>query len=1087
MQAAGPLSSDQCSWDIDVTDHKPDPSRNAENQEDQLDPQVELEVSLEAHLQEILNQIETAEPGLLEAEQMIGDDGKPRFSIKPKPPKPKQAPPPPTPAPPAPAPVTPPKSIAASSFEAIEEDDLAALINQAIDQASGAAKPSTSSSGAPATAVASDAELTRAVDRDIDQAVQQAAQAASAKTPTTTPKAASPQAVSKPKAARFDPADNFIPIEPSALADAIDEAFANPPKPVPPVTQATHESEPAPVQAAAPPAAAPTPSQPAPAKAVSKPKASRFNPADNFIPIEPSALADAIDEAFANPPQPVMPITPEPEPAPVQAAAPTSVASPQAAASASDQLADIPDDAKLGNDDLDALFAAIGDAGFQTNTQTKLEPEPQPVVASSSDKLADLPDDAKLNNDDLDALFAAMGDAGIQTTESVAPDPHLAAVKPSNPIASMQDTDRVSNDDLDALFADPATLLAEEEAQRKASEAADFSPLNEASFTEAWDQALNQAQQELARLTEAKHAKQASRLDAVRNKSTLTPDLKELLEDEPQSVFDDDAFAQQWDNVLNQAREQLSSIAAPPATKPKATLGGGGGKLSNEDLSAQLDDLLAQAQESENASDGDQAIEPFDESQFTDAWDSVLGEAMNQLTQLAGEKLKKQAQRQSQKMQVIRQSLTDEQLADDLDALIQQALQSHDPTNEEQPEYEFDESEFAAAWGTVLDQAKQELNQIAQKKSLSKPAAAAAQQASAAASSPAPSMDLANELDSLLSSAFEQSDTTEQPAEASTSHEISASEIQDLIDSVEAAPEPAHDPAVDEPQDPAAMITHIDSLLAEHANEAVEDVFETPEKIAAGTINEEDLEAAFQSPEQVLQNLQEASDNTQQAQAPSAKPARPTPQPIASVTPNSQSSSAEFDPNDLEGYFEAPEELTTDIQAQAANAPELAAEEALVEQVEEADELMGDFVSPEVTQEIPEAGEYVAVEDSFESADEVLAQEAKPAKVKQAVTQSLEQPSEDQEAPAPRGPSLLSRLIQRIKPLGHLATKAVHGLGSCRKHLSPTVNKACAMINRPLQRFDKQTQNLVGYVGLVQIFLTVILVCVIFKKMLFGE
>ena len=39
-------------------------------------------------------------------------------------------------------------------------------------------------------------------------------------------------------------------------------------------------------------------------------------------------------------------------------------------------------------------------------------------------------------------------------------------------------------------------------------------------------------------------------------------------------------------------------------------------------------------------------------------------------------------------------------------------------------------------------------------------------------------------------------------------------------------------------------------------------MFETPEKIAESNMTEEDLEAAFQSPEQVLENLQEASKAT---------------------------------------------------------------------------------------------------------------------------------------------------------------------------------------------------------------------------------
>ena len=216
-----------------VTDHKsdnptPDP-QDAPEAPDTSEAQPQEALSLEDHLQGILDQIEEAEPGLLEADQLIGDDGKPRFVPKPKPkpepePKPKVESPKQAAAAPAETakPQTTPEAPAASSsHEPIEEDELAALINRAIDQASSTDAPQNDTPTPAQMPQASDEELSRAVDRDIDHAVEQAAQAKPVKTPPT-------KRAQVRKRAEFDPASNFVPIEPDQLESAIDEAFSNP-------------------------------------------------------------------------------------------------------------------------------------------------------------------------------------------------------------------------------------------------------------------------------------------------------------------------------------------------------------------------------------------------------------------------------------------------------------------------------------------------------------------------------------------------------------------------------------------------------------------------------------------------------------------------------------------------------------------------------------------------------------------------------------------------------------------------------------------------------------------------------------------
>lgn len=993
---------------------QPDKPQPADEQNPTPSEPVEQEMSLEQHLQGILDQIEDAEPGLMEAEQLIGDDGKPRFIPKPKP-KPKPvAPAPKSPSPPPPAP---------SASTPIEEDELAALINQAIDQAS---KPDAVKNGAPAPsqiAPTSDAELSRAVDRDIDQAVQQAAH----------------QPLIHSLLATFDPASNFTPIQPNELGDAIEEAFANP--------QAPHLKT-------------PPPEAPAP---------------------------EAPEE-----------ITP-----PVAQAAEATPAAGDFAAMA--------DDAKVSNDDLDALFAAM--SGIADTSSTAKAPQAK--------------------------------------AEKVSPPP---PAKPPAPAASA-DTDkfdRMSNDDLDALFADPSALLAEHEAEQAKQAALEQEKAAASSidsdFMQAWDQVLDQAQMELARIADEKLARQAKRqARKIEQLKLETKDehLDELLKDENKSVFEDAAFAQQWDTVINQAREQLGQLAtSDTSTTAPAEDAFGGGKLSNDDLTEQLDSLLAQVQAD---SEKPKPFEALDEAQLTSALDTVLGQAMNELVQLASEKLKNESQKQAQKIQTIRESLTNDELAGALDQLITQSLQMHaagvaDDEDQDEAQNQLDESQFASEWETVLSQAMGELDRLTQEKMQRKAARVQAAPVASVETKPQapaashqdiePCVDLASELDALFSSALDTDSAPDKPAEKADSHRLTndelAGELENLLREAvqQAAPtgnEPAedskvtesdiedlinaahptvtraaaHDPAVDEPQDPAAMITHIDSLLAEHASEAVEDRFETPEQIAEHGLSEEELEAAFQSPEEVLQNLQEASQTVAPSKpaapkpaTPKANPPRQTTQPKAPAQSQPAQEPVAADPEDLEGYFEAPDALDTQ-RANAAIEPEEAVEEAQ-EAVEVGtdfdDEMMGDFVSPDETS-IQEASAQPEVDDDpYESVQEVAQQAApvaaKPAKAK--TPQPLEADQPIAQAQAPRGPGRLTRIKTAIKPISRIAGSLAVQLANQLKHMGPVVDKACALINGPMLRLSPSTRNLFGYIGLVNVFLGVILFCVFFKKMLFG-
>lgn len=927
-----------------MTDHKPDNAKSAKDADapqNAITPgatqpdvdQQQVEQSLEDHLQNILNQIEEAEPGLLEAEQFIDDDGSPRFILKPKPkvkeqPKAASSHTAKTPTPPAE-----PRQPAAtpSDHEPIEEDELAALINQAIDQASGAAQAPEKPAPTQSPPHTSQAELERAVDRDIDQAVQQAAQS---RTDQSTP----PKTAHAPQA---------------------------------PVT-------------------------------VHKPAS--FNPADNFVPIEPDQLADAIEEAFANP------------------------------------------------------------SGLMTPEQQTPPPPPQ-------------------------ATPEVTPEVAPQTPETLQAPAHSQAV---NPLDTMDDNDRMSNEDLDALFADPATLLAEEQqAQETANPAASpaaaddaASTFNESDFSQAWDKVLDQAQQELARLADEKYEQHTHHLDKLRSQANSTPQLKDLLDDEKHSVFDDQAFSQQWDDVLSQARQKLSQMSSSPTDKPAVS---DSGKLNNDDLTDQLDQLLAEATQAQSPSSSAD-MGPLDETQFSEQWDQVLGQAMTQLSQLATTKLKNEAQKRSEKIKSLRQSISDEQLAQQLDQLIDQTRDGN-VADTQQPESSFDESEFATAWENVLNQAKQQHAQPSQPE----PQATADENFEPMDTS----IDLAGELDDLLSTAFSGADqATAQPEDQPVGRDVTASEIQEMIDTDQPAEptqpetEPHADPVAnaqpdpttpadsitDEPQDPATMINHIDALLAEHASQAVGDAFETPEKIAEQHVSEEELEAAFQSPEQVLKNLQEASAQHTQSKAPeaAADAAQASP-PAAAQVDQAQATSEE--PNDLEGDFESPDDLhTDDTVPQPLSESDIQA--AQTESADDDDEMMGDFVSPEQADPLGSESEHQPIEQAFESTDELLAQEA--VAEQSAQPQAAPQPAAEADDPNTARPSLISRLAQTVK-------RSIGRFWQLGKHMGPTLDRICAQVNHPLKRFDKQTQNLVGYIGLVQIFITVILVCVIFKKMLFGD
>ncbi len=1141
-----------------VTDHKsdnptPDP-KDAPETPDTSEAQPQEALSLEDHLQGILDQIEEAEPGLLEADQLIGDDGKPRFVPKPKP-KPKAPPPKQATAAPAETAKPEPEPAASSSHEPIEEDELAALINQAIDQASSTDAPKDDSPTPAQMPQASEEELSRAVDRDIDQAVEQAAHAKSAKTQPT-------KRAQVRKRAEFDPASNFVPIEPDQLESAIDEAFSNP---IPHNDNAPDQSQPDAEQ--------PAP-QAIPAKSAEVPERASFDPASNFVPIEPDELEDAIDEAFSHPiphndnaPVQPQPTAQPPSPPVPEISEPQQATSPAQTETAGDPLAGVADDAKMSNDDLDALFDAIGQVVDTSDIKA-----PAPAQAAQDDPLAGIADDAKMSNDDLDALFDSVETVtGSEQPQPEADQQALAQPQPaqSKSFDEVDDFDRMSNDDLDALFADPDSLLAEharEQAQLAEAQNTE-AQFNEDDFSSAWDSVLTQAQDELAKIAENKIAKQkertARKLDNLRAKAKENPNLEKLLEDTEQSAFDDEDFANQWDQVLSEARTQLSQMVGSAKPVDPATDTGNGGKLSNDDLTDQLDNLLAEVQAQ---SDSSETFESLDDDQLSSALDNVLNQAKAELSRITDEKLKRHQESQAQKIQIIRESLSNDELASELDNLINHALEEHEASEAQTADSEssLDEADFASAWDDVLGQAKTELSRLAKEKKQrqearaqarqeeataapsqqSAPQQAAASQAPQTQEDPEASVDLASELDALFA------DTVESPSEpastaestpvsetldndqladelenlmnqakqGATDSEASADElqkpqaenvtvedIQELIDTdkseqtqtVDAAqPQEAQaaaealDPAMDEPQDPSAMINHIDSLLAEHASEAVSDMFETPEKIAEHGLSDDDLEAAFQSPEQVLQNLQEASQNTSQAkqeqeQAQQAPVQTPVPE-----APQAQTAKAEQADDDLEGYFEAPDELNDKAAPlaaeEAAPAVEMA-QEAMEVGSEDADDLMGDFESPEQAAESDTGPEYAAVEMAYEAADEIQPPQAQPVAQTAAVT-SDDDLDEAQEfiEPAEKKPSFIARLMAKLKPLGKLSGTLSVLLANLLRQLGPFLNKICAMINGPLLRLNKGTRDIVGYVGLVQLFFGVILFFVFFKNWLFG-
>ncbi|MFG0250084.1 MAG: hypothetical protein ACF8OB_14445, partial [Phycisphaeraceae bacterium JB051] len=787
--------------------------------------------------------------------------------------------------------------------------------------------------------------------------------------------------------------------------------------------------------------------------------------------------------------------------------------------------------------------------------------------------LANFADDAKMSNDDLDALFDSV-EAVTASEEPASESPAIepaAAVQPQAPKSSKLDTmgdmDRLSNDDLDALFADPDSLLAEQ-AQEQGADAATQdteTSFDENDFNSAWDSVLTQAQDELAKIAENKIAKQkereARKLENLRAKAKDDPKLEQLLQETEQSVFDDQDFANQWDQVLTEARTQLNQMVG--GTKPAEK--GNGGKLSNDDLTAQLDNLLAEVEAETQSSE---SFESLNDDQLSSALDTVLNQAKAELSRITEEKLKRHQETQAQKIQTIRESLSNDELASELDGLINHALEEHEAAQAAEADNQADdalaEMDFASAWDDVLGQAKTELSRLAKEKKQRLETFAqareqakqadtdqpAASQASAAAPTQAnedASVDLASELDALfadavqapgepaadtntdtaakdadakqtldneelaselehlMSQAIQGATEPQAPADASPDASqpanVSADDIQELVDTSQpqspqtdtqpAAADAGHDPAIDEPQDPSAMINHIDSLLAEHASEAVSDMFETPEKIAEHGLSDEDLEAAFQSPEQVLQNLQEASQNTSQAKeeqeqeapAQAASPAAEPPQVQAA-----QVDEADEADDDLEGFFEAPDELNNQAAPMAAEHVEPAAElaeEALEVGHDDADDLMGDFESPEQAVQANAGQEAVAVEMAYEAADEVQPPQAEPAVAAQA-TDAIEDADEFTD-PAEKKPSLITRLMAKLKPLGKLGSTLSVLLANLLKQLGPLLNKVCARINGPLLRLNKSSRDIIGYVGLVQLFFGVILFFVFFKKMLFGD
>ncbi|MBL4701527.1 MAG: hypothetical protein JKX85_09745 [Phycisphaeraceae bacterium] len=934
-----------------MTDHTPEIT----NPQDELEPQVEPELSLEDKLKLLLDEIQEVDPGLMEAQQVIDDDGTPKFIHQPQknPTPPVQAKPvPTTQSAPTPTPTPTPDPVSAPSqppeptpppTEILDEDELANLINQAIDQASQSGDDTDVATDAPSIAPTSEEDLAKVVDRDIDQAVAQATQ--------TPAKAAPKKPAAHPKVKTFNPADNFIPIEPEELADAIDEAFETPK----PVAQ----------------------------------------------PVAPTPVA---------PPQPVVQEAPAIEPT-------------------ANNIADMADDARLNNDDLDALFDAPA----------------APVQAS--DPLAGKADDAILDSDDLDALFAdSAGDA-----------PALA-----------QTLDAISEDDL-AL---------------------------------ALDNVLGQAKQKMADLADEKLARQSQlqaqhiqKLKEQAQPGTVDANIDQLLEGQPHSVFDDQAFAQQWDQVLDQAREQLTT----------------------------------QIQQGNDAN-GTQSPHEADLEQ---ALDSVLGDTVTKLNELTNEKLKQSAQEEDQKIESLGQGLS-------LDNSAVDSAQATPTSANDLSDTQLDEADFAESWDLVLSEAKEELNKIAHAKKsspLQQRLAEKKQASEPQQTSPAPEedIDLASELDALFASAdapTQQADTPEPQAASESTQltndeltqqldgllssvsedspapspasapEVTADQLHELVDSDSQALEAQEiveeavelpDTATDQPQDPAAMITHIDSLLAEHADDAVSGVFETPGQIANGdSISEADPEAAFESPEDLLQKTPvEKPQPTAKAPTAKAPPAKAAPvqTPITEQVPPTTAQKA--DPDDLEGYFESPDAVhatspvepakPAESQTQTTQPP--VSEAATTDGVAiDDDMLMGDFVAPE------ESIEEALAEDAYETPQEVLPAEQAVPVAQSPATEALD---DDANALATQAPSKGTGLLARIKSALNIAKKTTVTIaGHIQKqlvHLSPAINKACALINKPLQRFDSPTRNLIGYVGLVNMFIGVILFCLMLRNMLFGS
>ncbi len=386
--------------------------------------------------------------------------------------------------------------------------------------------------------------------------------------------------------------------------------------------------------------------------------------------------------------------------------------------------------------------------------------------------------------------------------------------------------------------------------------------------------------------------------------------------------------------------------------------------------------------------------------------------------------------------------------------------------------------------------------------------------AAAAAPAPADEGDLAAAIDAAIAAAFSKpltppggaassapapsaaarAEAAQTPGNSDVGEEL-ADQIQNLLD------EEAHRQGNSALTTAAAEASEqLDEPAAPVPVEALESAAAEPvaldhaQPVAAPTALDEDadeLHGDFESTDAVLDAIAQQA----LAQTEPALPAAPAHEPTAPAA----KSAASAEEDDLVGAFESPEEVVNPQLAQPHETVSLKSDPAAEKQhharldarvsprelpsvtqaaaqaglIETDDLIEGDFEAPEevvnpAAQASRGSAAAVATELDADQADDPASPRARPAARQRLHVEPAEERTADDDdlltpAATPAG-TRGGNLLRSASALG--ATL----LGEFGARLPNLLSRTCAILNRPLQRLDPQTRDLIGYVGVISLF-----------------